>query len=100
MVRLENFTMYTKDRAAAALISCKVQGNVVRLLTVLLEGTWLTLGHLTWNMISAVLPACFARGFGLEVAPYAVLCDPNQNEIEVAIEKRNGRFLLQMAGRS
>lgn len=31
-----------------------VQGNVVRLLTVLLEGTWLTLGHLTWNMISAV----------------------------------------------
>ncbi|RHN39814.1 hypothetical protein MtrunA17_Chr8g0347991 [Medicago truncatula] len=54
MVRLENFTMYTKDRAAAALISCKVQGNVVRLLTVLLEGTWLTLGHLTWNMISAV----------------------------------------------
>lgn len=46
------------------------------------------------------LPACFARGFGLEVAPYAVLCDPNQNEIEVAIEKRNGRFLLQMAGRS
>lgn len=28
------------------------------------------------------LPACFARGFGLQ-------CDHNQNEIEVAIEKKN-----------
>lgn len=37
------------------------------------------------------LSACFARGLGLEVAPYVVLRDPNQNEIEVAIEKRNGK---------
>lgn len=57
--------------------------------------------HMEYDICSkGRLPACFARGFGLEVAPYAVLCDPNQNEIEVAIEKRNGRFLLQMAGRS
>jgi len=37
------------------------------------------------------LPACFARGFGLQVGPFVILCDPNQNEIEVAVEKRNGK---------
>jgi hypothetical protein len=37
------------------------------------------------------LPACFARGFGLQVGPYVMLRDHNQNEIEVAIEKKNGK---------
>lgn len=37
------------------------------------------------------LPACFYRLFGLEVAPFVTLRDPNGNEIEVSIVKRNGR---------
>lgn len=37
------------------------------------------------------LPACFARAFGLQVGPYAMLRDQNQNEIEVAIEKKSGK---------
>lgn len=37
------------------------------------------------------LPACFARGFGLQVGPFVILRDANQNEIEVAVEKRNGK---------
>lgn len=37
------------------------------------------------------LPACFSRLFGLEVAPFVTLRDPNGNEIEVSIVKRNGR---------
>lgn len=37
------------------------------------------------------LPVCFARGFGLQVGPFVILRDPNQNEIEVAVEKRNGK---------
>jgi len=38
------------------------------------------------------LPACFARGFGLQVGPYVVLRDQNKNEIEVSIEKKNGKI--------
>jgi len=37
------------------------------------------------------LPACFARGFGLQVGPCVMLRDRNQNEIEVSIEKKNGK---------
>jgi len=37
------------------------------------------------------LPACFARAFGLQVGPYVMLRDHNQNEIEVAIEKKGGK---------
>ena len=37
------------------------------------------------------LPAYFARVFGLQVAPYVLLRDPNGNEIEVAIMKKNGK---------
>ena len=37
------------------------------------------------------LLACFARAFGLQVGPYVMLRDHNQNEIEVAIEKRGGK---------
>lgn len=40
------------------------------------------------------LPVCFARGFGLQVGPFVILRDPNQNEIEVAVEKRNGKVYL------
>jgi len=29
--------------------------------------------------------------FGLLVAPFVMLCDPNQNEIEVAVKKKNGK---------
>jgi len=36
-------------------------------------------------------PAYFARVFGLKVAPFVILRDPNENEIEVAITKKNGR---------
>jgi hypothetical protein len=32
----------------------------------------------------------FARTFGMEVAPFVMLCDPNHNEIEIAVEKTNG----------
>lgn len=37
------------------------------------------------------LPAYFARVFGVQVAPFVVLRDPNCNEIEVAVEKRNDK---------
>jgi hypothetical protein len=37
------------------------------------------------------LHACFARGFGLEVAPFVMLRDLNQNAIEEAVEKKNGK---------
>jgi len=37
------------------------------------------------------LPAYFARVFGVQVAPFVMLHDPNLNEIEVAVEKRNGK---------
>lgn len=34
------------------------------------------------------LPAYFARTFGMEVAPFVMLRDPNH--IEIAVEKTNG----------
>lgn len=37
------------------------------------------------------LPAYFARVFGLQVAPFVLLRDPNGNELEVAIMKKNGK---------
>jgi hypothetical protein len=37
------------------------------------------------------LPAAFARGFGVQVAPFVMLRDPNFNEFEVAIAKKNGK---------
>jgi hypothetical protein len=47
--------------------------------------------HLMFVQRKGRLPACFARGFGLQVGPYVMLRDHNHNEIEVAIEKKNGK---------
>lgn len=33
----------------------------------------------------------FARQYGVQVAPYVMLRDPSMNEIEVKVDKKNGR---------
>lgn len=37
------------------------------------------------------LPGCFSRVYGMQVAPYVMLRDPKNNEIEVKVGKKNDR---------
>jgi len=41
------------------------------------------------------LPTCFAREFGEQVGTYITLRDPNRNEIEVKVEKENGKVYFK-----
>lgn len=96
--------MFAKDReAAGALLSMKVEGNAGPEIDRVVRRDLINLRtfHMEYDMCSRKgrLPASFARGFGLQVASFVLLRDPNQNEVEVAVEKEEReRFILLMVG--
>ncbi|KEH30782.1 hypothetical protein MTR_4g082235 [Medicago truncatula] len=85
MERLANFTMFAKDReAAGALLSMKVEGNAGPEIDRVVRRDLINLRifHMEYDMCYGRLPSSFARGFGLQVASFVLLRDPNQNEVK------------------
>lgn len=96
MARLENYTMYAKGRSfAGSLVAVKGQGNAGPEVDSAVKRDLVNMRtfHMACDCCSKKgrLPACFSRVFGLEVAPFVMVRDQNHNEIELAVEKKNGK---------